>query len=130
MSKQWDPNRFDQKRAVVADDDREMRRLIVALLERAGFHVTEAKNGRELLKHFHRRRPGLVVTDVEMPKMNGLEALERIHRDSPAARVIVVTAFGDENVRQRAHRLGAAAVFSKPVDLATLRDTAVMLAGA
>jgi CheY-like chemotaxis protein len=75
------------------------------------------------------RQPHVVIiTDVEMPGLNGLDALVRIHRALPNTPVIVVTGFGDATIRERARRLGASAVFTKPVDLKLLRDTATLLA--
>ena len=113
--------------ALVADDDPETRSMLTSVLRSAGFEVQEASNGRELVRRFESGHPEVVVTDVEMPKMSGLQALERMHDQRPSAPVIVVTGFTDPRVRLDAIRLGAAAVFEKPVDLRALRDRALEL---
>jgi CheY-like chemotaxis protein len=117
----------------VADDDRETRSMIGAHLRHAGLDVFEVADGAALVALVERlgatgRAGMVVVTDVEMPVMNGLSALRRIRRGTPEVAVIVVTGVGDESVQQSAWRLGAAAVFQKPVDLDLLRDTALALA--
>jgi CheY-like chemotaxis protein len=119
---------------LVADDDRELRGLIGDFLRSAGLTVGEVADGRALLARVDELRercvPVVVVTDVEMPELDGLRALRCIRRAAPDARVIVITGMADEQVRSDARRLGAAAVFEKPVDLIQLRDTALALAAA
>jgi CheY-like chemotaxis protein len=120
---------------LVADDDRELRHLIGAFLRGAGLSVVEVADGRALVELVDRLREDLpralvVVTDVEMPEMDGLRALRRIRRTLPDVRVIVITGMADEGIRRDARRLGAAAVFEKPVDLVRLRDTTLALAAA
>jgi CheY-like chemotaxis protein len=122
------------KSVLIADDDREMRRLLSTCFQRVGFDVVEARDGRELVVTFRRMRRArvphvVVVTDIDMPNMTGLEALRQIRRGMPDAHVIVVTALGDDSIRRYARRLGAAAVFEKPVDVELLCDTALLLAG-
>jgi CheY-like chemotaxis protein len=119
----------------VADDDGELRHLIGAFLRGAGLSVVEVADGRALVELVDRLREHLpravvVVTDVEMPEMDGLHALRRIRRTLPDVRVIVITGMADEGIRRDARELGAAAVFEKPVDLVRLRDTTLALAAA
>lgn len=122
----------DSTNVLVADDDRELRRLIGAFLRDAGLTVVEAADGRALLELVDELRergvPVVVVTDVEMPELDGLCALRRIRHAVPDARVIVMTGMADEHILTDALRLGAAAVFEKPVDLVQLRETALALA--
>jgi two-component system, response regulator, stage 0 sporulation protein F len=133
MANAVEPHRLEHKSILIADDDLETRRMMSSHFRRAGFDVVEVRDGRELLQRVGRLRPlsrsrAVVVTDIEMPNMNGLDALVRIRKAMPNTPVIVVTGFGDDSVRARARRLGAAAVFSKPVDLDLLRVTASLLA--
>jgi CheY-like chemotaxis protein len=123
-----------KKSVLIADDDREMRCMLGELFRRAGFDVIEVSDGRELVSRFRRmsraERPHLVVvTDIDMPGMSGLEALRQIRLRRPDAHVIVVTSFADDSTRKRASQLGASAVFNKPVDVGLLCDTALLLAG-
>ncbi len=134
MNQRVEPTGLVNRSVLVADDDGEMRRLIGESFRRAGFDVMEVADGRELVRRFRRVPPDqretlLIVTDVEMPNMNGLQALQEIRNRMPDAQVIVVTGFSDKSVKTHAEELGAAAVFSKPVDLELLRDTALLLAG-
>jgi two-component system, response regulator, stage 0 sporulation protein F len=132
MANGVEPHRLAHKSILIADDDVETRRMMGTHFRRAGYDVTEVGDGCELVRSVNRLRSrshprAVVVTDVEMPNMNGLDALVKIRRSMPETPVIVVTGDGDDTVHARARRLGAAAVFSKPVDLELLRTTAALL---
>jgi CheY-like chemotaxis protein len=122
-------------RVIVAEDDPEMRRLVVETLRKAGHDVTEAGDGGRLLQHIvesFNRDPALslvdvVVTDVRMPVCNGLELLERLADANWRVPVILMTAFGDDDVRRRAERLGAV-LLDKPLSLDALREAVERLA--
>lgn len=92
-----------------------------------GFRFREvwlAENGQQGLERFHEFRPSIVITDIEMPVMNGIELLRRIKEEDPDSPVVVVTGFADE-----VHRaVGADAVLIKPVNRAMLVDTLMNLA--
>lgn len=117
-------------RVLVAEDDPEMRRLVVEALRKDGHHVTEAADGGRLLVHIAEafdRDPSLslvdvIVSDVRMPVCSGLELLERLADARWRVPVILMTAFGDEDTRRRAERIGAV-LFDKPLSLQALRDT-------
>jgi type II secretory pathway predicted ATPase ExeA/DNA-binding NarL/FixJ family response regulator len=104
----------------VVDDDPEARQVLGGFLARCGLSVLEAQNGLEALLSVRQRRPGVVVLDLNMPRLGGLEALKRIRRFDPAIRVAVVTWDSDAAIHQQARVLGATAVLTKPVDLARL----------
>ena len=113
--------------AIVAEDDDAARRLVAIWLESVGFCVHTTPDGVALLECLDAlersgalEEPFLVVTDVDMPKVDGLAALSRFGPKFPQAVVVVVTAFGDFRTRQRAHALGAAAVLDKPFPLGEL----------
>jgi DNA-binding response OmpR family regulator len=101
------------RRVLVADDDRDVRRLVRALLERGGYEVVEAADGKECLRLLFERRPELVVLDVGMPVMDGWKTLERI-RDVADVPVLLLTARGDELDRVRGLRGGADDYVAKP----------------
>lgn len=110
----------------IADDDVEMRRLLGASLRRAGFDVELAGSGRRLLEQLDAARasgmaPDLIISDVRMRGMNGLETLSRIRKTSPSVPVILMTASGDTRIHERARGLGASAVLDKPFDLQVLQ---------
>ena len=116
-------------RVIVAEDDPEMRRLVVEALRKDGHQVTEAADGGRLLVQIAEafdRDPTLsavdvIVSDVRMPVCNGIELLERLADARWRVPVILMTAFGDEDTRKRAARIGAV-LFDKPLSLEALRD--------
>ncbi len=122
-------------RIFLGEDDEEMRDLMVVALRRAGHQVIEASNGLDLLRWIQLRRAmgapsnhDLVVTDVHMPGASGLEVLAMVRRSQPGLPVVLVTAFGDAELRTHAEQLGAAAVFDKPFNLTALHTTVSRLA--
>jgi DNA-binding response OmpR family regulator len=98
---------------LIADDDADVRRLIVTLLERAGFRAIEAGDGREALRLLYARRPAAVVLDVTMPALDGWQVLERIREVSDVP-VLMLTAQGEELQRVRGLRAGADDYVAKP----------------
>jgi DNA-binding response OmpR family regulator len=98
---------------LIADDDADVRRLIVALLERAGYRPLEAADGRAALRLLYAQRPAAVVLDVAMPALNGWQVLERIREVSDVP-VLMLTAQGEELDRVRGLRAGADDYVPKP----------------
>jgi CheY-like chemotaxis protein len=119
-------------RILLAEDDREMRRLLSSTLWNDGYHVVEAETGVELLDYLNPYIPNArvhgrllafdgIISDVRMPGLTGLEVLSLLRRYDPSTPVILITAFGDEETHAEAHRLGAVAVLDKPFDMEVLR---------
>ena len=110
---------------LLAEDDPELRSLIASQLRSAGYEVHEARNGGELIDFvantllFAARlaKPALIITDVRMPGLTGLEVIHGIQRARYGAPVIVITAFGSAETHERARELGALEVFDKPFDI-------------
>jgi DNA-binding response OmpR family regulator len=98
---------------LVVDDDADIRRLVRTLLERAGYTVLEAPDGRAGLRIFFAEAPDLVVLDVSMPERDGWETLERI-RDVSEAPVMMLTSQTAEAERVRGLQSGADDYVSKP----------------
>jgi len=109
------------KQIVLADDDQAALDGLRSLLMAWGYEVNTAQDGRTALALVNEVRPSVVITDVVMPAMSGLELLEAVHRDEPAIPVIVLTAHGTPETRHRAVAHGAFAYVAKPVDTARLR---------
>ena len=107
-------------KALVVDDDAEIREMLADYLATQGFEVLTAANGLEALLRVKRERPAAVVLDLMMPRLGGLETLKRIRAFDPAAKVVVVSGSLDSEVRRQALALGAAGVLEKPVSLADL----------
>jgi DNA-binding response OmpR family regulator len=98
---------------LIADDDADVRRLIVVLLERAGYRALEAGDGREALRLLYAQRPAAVVLDVAMPGLDGWKVLERIREVSDVP-VLMLTVQGEELHRVRGLRAGADDYVPKP----------------
>jgi len=107
-------------RVLIADDDADLRELLVESFRNAGFDVLQAANGLEVLLCVKRDRPDAVVLDLMMPRLGGVEALKRIHSFNPGIRALVVTGAIDAELHRQATLAGAAGVFAKPVSPATL----------
>jgi DNA-binding response OmpR family regulator len=109
-------------RVLLAEDDREMRHLLASVLRSSGYHVIEVQDGVELIDQVAAARASgqdidLVITDVRMPQVGGLEALGWLQEVGSTVPAVVVTGFGDRRVHDEAKRLGAWAVLDKPFDL-------------
>ncbi len=122
-------------KVIVAEDQPAMRALIVKYLREAGYEVVEVEDGTvlweelraQILDEDNAREPDLIVSDVRMPGRSGLEVLSLIRQTDWATPVILITAFGDKELKEEAYRLGAAHVFSKPFDINELVATARQL---
>jgi len=124
-------------RILVAEDDMEMRRLLVWQLRNAGFDTVECADGLQLLDCLGNPvREGepddydLILSDIRMPGLTGLEVLEGIHETEWFVPMILITAFGNDEVHQQAADLGAAGIFDKPFEfsdlLARIREILVL----
>lgn len=101
-------------RVLVVDDSPMDRRLSGSLLKkRAGMEPMYAENGVEALRTIARTAPEIVLTDLQMPEMDGLELVEAIRRDHPYLPVILMTAHGSEDIAVQALRRGAASYVAK-----------------
>src|SRR5262245_4679868 len=107
-------------RVLIADDDTDVREVLVKSFRDAGFDVLEASNGLEALLSVKRDKPDAVVLDLMMPRLGGVEALKRIHAFNPGIRALVVTGAIDSELHRQATLAGAAGVFAKPVSAAAL----------
>jgi DNA-binding response OmpR family regulator len=100
-------------RVLVVDDDEDIRTLVRALLERAGYAVDEAESGRAALRNLFSSAPALVILDVTMPDLDGYQTLERI-RDLSDVPVIMLTARTQELEKVRGLSAGADDYVAKP----------------
>jgi DNA-binding response OmpR family regulator len=100
-------------RVLVVDDDEDIRILLRELLERAGYSVDEAPDGRTALRNLYSQPPALVILDVSMPEMDGYQTLERI-RDLSEVPVIMLTARTQELEKVRGLSAGADDYVAKP----------------
>ena len=113
---------------LLGEDDADTRRLLAWTLRTAGFDVVEAGDGVEVLDEMdssirsNPSRPfGVIILDVNMPFLTGLDLLAALRSAQWATPVILITAFGNEAIRAEARELGAFAILEKPLDLDELR---------
>ncbi len=106
---------------LLIDDDDSLRRVTEYNLTSAGFEVVTAASGRQGLAAFGEEEPDLVVTDVELGDLNGLEVLAEIKKEAPDTPVIVITAYGTIDMAVKAMGEGAFNFITKPFDRDTLR---------
>jgi len=120
----------NDKLILIADDAAFMRKLIRSTLTAAGYsNFIEARNGAEAVKLFASENPELVLLDVTMPEMDGLEALKRIMAISPSARVVMCSAIGQDGTIMEAIRSGASEFIVKPFKKEQLVDLVANLLG-
>lgn len=103
------------KKVLIVDDAAFMRAAIKTILERNGFEVVgEAENGAIGVRKYQELRPDIVTMDITMPEMTGLEALKHIRSFDPDAKVIMITAMGQEHLVKEAILSGAKSFIVKP----------------
>ena len=104
-------------KVLVVDDERKMRRLLQILLERMGIDSVAAESGEEALRCFQAEKIDLILTDLKMPGMTGLELLAKLRELDADVPVILLTAFGTVQTAVDAMKLGAFDYVLKPFDL-------------
>jgi DNA-binding NtrC family response regulator len=115
----------EQPRTIlVVDDEADQRRLLGSFVESLGFHVEEAASAESALDMIRRRTHDMVLLDVRLPGMSGIEALGEIRRIADKLPVLLITAFGDLRQAVVAMKSGADDYLAKPVDLDEL-DAAI-----
>jgi len=93
---------------LIVDDEPHIRKYIGLILRKLGNPtIVEAANGEEALTLFPQHNPDLVLLDVNMPMMDGLQCLERLHAEHPDALVVMLTSLATRNVVERCLELGA-----------------------
>jgi two-component system phosphate regulon response regulator PhoB len=113
----------EQKTVLIADDQPALRQLLRATLSRIGLHVIEATNGSEALTLARQERPDLVLMDVGMPQMDGLEVCRALKADPDTAQipVFILTARAQQIEREKGLASGATVYLTKPFKPAELR---------
>ena len=109
----------DSCTVVVCDDQEAFRRVVAIVLGlETGIEVVgEAGNGREAVSLVEMLQPNVLLLDIAMPEMDGLEALPRIREASPATQVVMLTGLTSASVRERAIAAGANAFIEKGIDI-------------
>jgi two-component system response regulator HydG len=111
---------MSKTKILVVDDEATARDGLAKLLEQEGYPVLLAADGQEALASVAEHAPGLIITDLKMPNMDGMELLKKLGEQGVETPVIVTTAFGDVNTAVAAMRAGAEDYLTKPIDFDAL----------
>lgn len=103
------------EKILVIDDEKPTLMMFRLTLVAYGYEVLTAENGQEGVDVFNRERPGIVLTDIKMPGMNGIEVLKQVKAIDPSTEVIVITGHGDMDLAIQALNLDATDFINKPI---------------
>ena len=110
------------KKILIVDDELNMRLVLSAMLKKEGFEVSSASNGREALQILKSNKIAVVITDLKMPDMDGMELLTHISERYPEIPVVMITAHGTVATAVEALKKGALDYITKPFDLDDLKN--------
>ncbi len=105
-----------EKRILVVDDEEDLRDILQIYLSEIGYEVLTASNGREGLDVFLAERPPIILSDIKMPVMDGVEMLRQIKAQDPDAEVLMITGHGDMELAIESLKLEAADFITKPIN--------------
>jgi len=106
-----------ENRILIVDDEKMICLLLAQRLFKEGYICATANNGKEALNHFYKDDLSLMITDIRMPGMDGMELLKNVKTMNSKMMVIIMTAYGEVDLVVEAMRLGANDFLIKPVDL-------------
>ena len=105
-----------EKSILLVDDEEGIRKVLGILLADMGYRVHTAATGTEALRTFEKRRPPIVLTDIKMPEMDGIELLRELKRISPETEVIMITGHGDMDLAIKSVKYEATDFVTKPIN--------------
>ena len=109
-----------QNNILLVDDEKDIREVLVLPLADWGYHIFEAANGKAALDKFREIQPPIVLTDIKMPGMDGIELLQKIKHENPETEVIMITGHGDMELAVRSLKNQATDFITKPVNVDAL----------
>ncbi|WP_138496404.1 response regulator [Paenibacillus pinistramenti] len=112
---------MEQKKVLIVDDQNGIRILLMEVFGSEGYKTFQAANGKIALEIVQKESPDLVLLDMKIPGMDGLEILKHIKAVNPEIKVIMMTAYGELDMIKQAEELGALMHFTKPFDIDEMR---------
>lgn len=103
-------------RILLVDDDDSLRRVLSFKLTQRGYILETAADGNQAIERLRSSDFDLLITDIRMPGINGIELLNRLQTICPEIGTIVITAHGSDNLKEEAHRLGVVVYLTKPFE--------------
>lgn len=116
-----------RKPILIVDDEKNIRLTLTHSLEPLGFEIDTAVNGEEALTKVQNEDYGLLLMDLRLPGMNGMEVLQRIRKLRPDIQVIIITAYGTIELAVKAMKLGAADFIQKPFAPQEIREAVLQV---
>ena len=104
------------RRMLIVEDEVDINDCLQHFFSTKGFSVATAFSGEEAVEKLHDEQPEIVLLDVMLPGLSGIEVLKKIREVYPQAKVIMVTALNHDEIREQASRFGASAYVTKPFD--------------
>lgn len=114
---------MSEPKIIIVDDEEELRENLKDLLEFEGYRVHTFSSGEDALLQIPAIQPDLVLLDIQLPGIDGIEVLQRLKQNYPQWPVLIVSASSDRDVHERALRYGAQEVILKPYDPETILKT-------
>jgi len=114
--------KLSQKRILLVDDEENARIGLSRLLSNEGFLVDSVSNGFEALSYLRQQEVNLIISDINMPEMNGISFLKELNKSFPKSNVIMITAYGGVESYIEAMNLGAFEYINKPVKIDELKS--------
>ncbi len=121
----------DLKKVLIVDDEETLTWSMAKSLskDREKYEVMIANNGKEALNLLKKNKIDLVISDIRMPDINGLDLLVRIKMEHPQTKVIIMTAYGSSDVQKEANRRGSLYYIEKPFEISDIRKVILDLIG-
>lgn len=117
----WEGYQLDKKKVLIVDDQNGIRVLLMEVFSSEGYTTYQASNGKIALEIVRDEVPDIVLLDMKIPGMDGLEILKQIKQMKPHMNVIMMTAYGELDMIKEATDLGALMHFTKPFDIDEMR---------
>ncbi|RFT92463.1 response regulator [Paenibacillus jamilae] len=112
---------MEKKKVLIVDDQNGIRILLMEVFGSEGYETFQAANGKIALEIVEKEPPDLVLLDMKIPGMEGLEILKHLKSMNPDIKVIMMTAYGELDMIKEATELGALMHFTKPFDIDEMR---------
>jgi DNA-binding NtrC family response regulator len=114
---------MEEYKILVVDDEKDFVESLSERLQMRDINPKVALSGDEALKKMDEEEPEVMVLDLKMPGMDGIEVLKKVKKAYPTTQVIILTGHGTEEARKKAEKIGAFAYMEKPVEMDTLMAT-------
>jgi YesN/AraC family two-component response regulator len=113
---------FHMEKILIVDDEVDILRVIRKYLQ-GDYNILTAVEGRGALEIFKKEKPTVMVTDIRMPGMDGIELIRRVREMSREVEIIAITGHGDVQLSHESLRVGASDCLLKPIDVSMLEDS-------